>query len=197
MESQREDKIELIKYFTQQKQLADYNMSKMREELRAAKEKASHFTQILEEEEAFKLKLFKGNKGDKFYRIQKEMESLEEIERRQEKLGYVGPMHLDSYSGVERDLEKVKDSMMKETGLIGGGPVKNKLPDRIQAVPFDQFQVLMENRTSNLQKRTAFKTLERFFKNVSTSNQACQTESFDEENEKLKTLKQEVFRMKE
>lgn len=67
------------------------------------------------------------------------MESLEEIERNQENQGYCGPMHLDHYSGVETDLLQVKENMLKETGLIDGGASKNKLPDRIQAVPFDQF----------------------------------------------------------
>ena len=82
-------------------------------------------------------------------------------------------MHLDQYSGVERDLELVKENMMKETGMMGVPQNKNKLPERIQAIPYDQFQVLIENRTSNLQKKTAFKTLERFFKDVSTSDIDC------------------------
>ena len=104
--------------------------------------------------------------------------------------------YLEDYSGVDKHLANVEKSLETYKGFLSTVGIKGDL-NFLATLPLDDIAILMDKNSSYLQKKTAYKVMQRYFRNVQQS-EFGQSVNFDQQlTTEVAVLKSSILKQQE
>ena len=174
--------MQLVKFFTNQKGITDFEVSKMRQKIRELEGQVAQFENDQSEKTLYKQNLKKNqDRVNNMISEYHEMKGVLDIDT--EPL----PDNKHNFSNSDNHLIKTLDDLE-----VAGGLKRIKIDKELQALTLEDIEELICNSTSMTQKMTALKVLKRHFKNPMTQEQETNVNFYDTYAQERQLMEQDI-----